>query len=167
MFLDFYLQMSDNIELVIFASEEQANESLEGVLPVTRRNILTVNEFKEYFTKLPAFVFIVLLFFNPSNQILHPILKETKKRKGQIIRILICGNSYDDLTNNSMNIPFISKLLVTYKIKATIAHFLDRECIKQCNLGNRYFGTALYQQRTNIIEQFHANEKVSDDFSMI
>jgi len=162
-FVDFNLRMSGNVELVTFTSEEQANENTKGI-PVTHRNIHTVNEFKEYFANLPGFIFIVLFFFNPSNQILHQILKEIKKRKDQIIRVLICGDFNDNLTNNSMNITFISQLLVTYKIKSTIARFLDKEYIKQCNLGHPELGIALCQQRTQILENFHENDKVSDDF---
>jgi hypothetical protein len=162
-FVDSHLRMPDNVELVTFTSEEQENENTKAI-PVTHRNMHTVNEFKEYFINLPAFIFIVLVFFNPSNKILHPILKEIKKRKIQIIRIIIYGNFNDNQTNNSMNIPSVSQLLLLYKIKSTIARFLDKECIKQCNLGHKKLGVALREQRTQILEKFDENDKVSADF---
>jgi hypothetical protein len=150
--------MSDSVELVIIGSEEKANETAEGI-PVIYKNMHTVNEFRMYFNDLHAFVFILLLFFNSSDQIIHSILKESKRRKSQIIRVLICNNANNHFVNN-MHIRCVSEQLVKYKIKSTIAQFIDRKCMKQYNLIDLDHRIALYYQRTQILEQFHTNDKV-------
>ncbi len=150
--------MAEPVEVVIIDPEEQANEIADGI-PVIYRNIHTVNEFRVYFTDLHSFISILLLFFNSSDQIIHPILKEIKRKRNQIIRVLICGNTNNHFVNN-MYIRLVSEPMVKYKMKSTLARFIDQECMKQGNSIDVDRGITLYHKRTRILEQFHINDKV-------
>ena len=62
--------MADPIELVIINPDNQANEIAEGI-PVAKRSMHTVNEFRVYFADLHAYIWILLLFFHAPDQIIH------------------------------------------------------------------------------------------------
>jgi hypothetical protein len=150
--------MADSIELVIIDPEQQGNE-IAGNIPVAHRNISTVDQFRVYFTDLHAFISILLLFFHSPDQVIHPILKEIKRKKNQIIRVLICGNTNNHFVNNNY-IRLVSEPTMNYKITSTFARFIDRKCMKQqCSIDVDRSIT-LYQQRTQMLDQFYANDRV-------
>jgi hypothetical protein len=155
--------MSNNVELVTYGSEEQANKIVKDI-PVTHRNISTIDAFKGYIANLFPYVFFIILILNPRNEILNQILEETKKKENQKIDVLICGTPNDNLTTNSMRTTFVNELAVKYKIEATIARFLDEESTNQSKRGNIDLAIALDRNRTKILEQLHTDDKVFVDF---
>jgi hypothetical protein len=151
--------MARLVELVTIGTEECAKEVALGV-QVEHRNLSTMSDFQYYWENISKSVYVALFVPNSDASILPSVLNQMNGKHHQVIGIFIPGETSSASTQIAVTVYHVPEPLITYKINATIARFLELECLKQLDIGRRVSDMALEELRKQIIRFFSMNAQV-------